>query len=309
MNTGLLELEECHIDLDRVSGLADKLEVPKDYFVGKDWGGLVLPREILCFLRARQSDEDGWAKMSATSKRYDQHQRFVLLVVLEGDGRVGLETDFWDFEKGNALLMFPHQAHYYSRLPNRFQWLFITFELPVEFWGQLADLRESPRTISPQNLSKLAQFLSVWSQAEDEGAALKSSSQLGEILTSLCADPLIASLGSESDLVQSVRRQVSENLKSDLSVKALSAHFGVSGSYLREQFRDGAGVSLGHFVRSVRLMQATKLLRESSTSVRKVAEECGFGSFTAFSRAFGQVYGHSPSVYRRQGASLSTRSR
>lgn len=288
--------------MTRVSSFAKQLVEPQNYFVGKDWGELLLPREVLCFLRAQQSEEGKWGAISTSSKRYDQHRRFVLLVVLQGAGRVGVETELWDFEAGDTVLMFPHQAHYYSKLADSFQWLFITFELPSQFWEQLGELRNSPRKISKRDLAQLGSFLEEWQQSSDERGALMASCHLGEILNNLKGQQSVRAIGSESDLVRAVRERVCDNLKGDLSVKALAEHLNVSGSYLREQFREGAGVSLGHFVRSVRLMQATKLLREGSDSVREVAEECGFGSFTAFSRAFGQVYGTSPSVYRRLGA-------
>lgn len=287
----------------RVSGFAAKLPEPQNYFVGKDWRDLLLPREVLCFLRAQQAEEGEWGAISTFSKRYDQHRRFVLLVVLEGSGRVGVETELWDFEAGDAVLMFPHQAHYYSKLAESFRWLFVTFELPPQFWEQLSDLRGSPRRVSRENTAQLASFLEEWQQCTDGRGAMAASCQLGEILKGLKSQEVVSAVGAESDLVRAVRERVCENLKGDLSVKALAEHLSVSGSYLREQFREGAGVSLGHFVRSVRLMQATKLLREGNESVREVAAECGFGSFTAFSRAFGQVYGTSPSVYRRLGAS------
>ena len=58
-------------------------------------------------------------------------------------------------------------------------------------------------------------------------------------------------------------------------------------------------MSLGHFVRSVRLVQATHLLRRGTLGVGEIAKECGFGSFTTFSRAFSRVYGMSPSEYRK----------
>lgn len=295
-------MENCEHEIARVSGFAASLSDPQNYFVGKDWGELLLPRQVLCFLRAQQSEEGEWGAISTFSKRYDQHRRFVLLVVLEGCGRVGVETELWDFEAGDAVLMFPHQAHYYSRLAESFQWLFVTFELPPQFWEQVAELRDSPRRISRESLTQMASFLEEWQECNDGRGAMAASCHLGEILKSLKSQEVVIAVGAESDLVRAVRERVCENLKGDLSVKALADHLSVSGSYLREQFREGAGVSLGHFVRSVRLMQATKLLREGNGSVREVAEECGFGSFTAFSRAFGQVYGTSPSVYRRLGA-------
>tara|TARA_B100000809_G_scaffold154780_1_gene152075 strand:+ start:347 stop:751 length:405 start_codon:yes stop_codon:yes gene_type:complete len=106
---------------------------PGDYFKGIDWGSLCLPRNILCFSRQCQRDEnEGWSGISAQSGRYDQHSRFVLLVILDGAGRVGVETELWQFDEGEGVLMFPHQAHYYMELPKDFCWLFVTFEMDGE---------------------------------------------------------------------------------------------------------------------------------------------------------------------------------
>lgn len=288
--------------LESIGELAQSLGEPENYFAGKDWSELILPNEVLCFLRSKQTEEDGWGAISTNSKRYDQHRRFVLLIALEGAGQVGVETSLWNLAPSEALVMFPHQAHYYAELADRFSWLFVTFDLPLAFWPEIQELRDSPRNLSEELLAKLDRFLKVWKEANGPQGALESSRILGEILLELASGERLQSLGQESDLVRKIRERVEANLKEDLSVKALADYLGVSGSYLREQFREGAGVSLGHFVRSVRLMQATRLLRDSSLSVREVAEQSGFGSFTAFSRAFGQVYGTSPSVYRKSVA-------
>ncbi|MBK1832564.1 AraC family transcriptional regulator [Roseibacillus ishigakijimensis] len=285
--------------MERIGELVSQLGEPEDYFVGKDWGRLILPREILCFHRSNQMEEEGWGGISTSAKRYDQHRRFVLLVAREGSGRVGVETNLWNLQPGEALLMFPHQAHYYVSLPEKFSWLFVTFDLPLSFWSAIQPLRDSPRRLSKDMLATLYEFLSSWTEADDELGALQAASYLGGFLSELSGEEELPSLGVENELVRRVRERVQNNLREDLSVRAIADYLEVSGSYLREQFREGAGVSLGHFVRSVRLMEATRLLRDSSLSVREVAELSGFGSFTAFSRAFGNVYGTSPSVYRK----------
>ena len=81
---------------------------------------------------------------------------------------------------------------------------------------------------------------------------------------------------------------------------ALSRQMGVSESYLRAIFREGAGVSLGNFVRSVRLVQATYLLEEDQLDLGAIAETTGFGSLTSFTRAFRRMYDMTPSSYRKR---------
>ena len=291
-------------ELNEIARLASGIEEPRDYFAGKDWGELLLPREILCFTRSKQSQEKGWSSLSTKAKRYDQHRRFVLLTALQGRGQVGVETGLWNLDEGESILMFPHQSHYYAEIAEEFSWLFVTFELPVSFWPCLQVLRDSPRHLSSNLEGKLRSFLVQWMRSEGGASALAAANSLGAFLSELTESERVTAVGKESDLVRKVREKVQADLKENLSVKALSESLGVSGSYLRERFREGAGVSLGHFVRSVRLMEATRLLRDSSLSVREVAERSGFGSFTAFSRAFGQVYGTSPSVYRKSVARI-----
>lgn len=287
----------------------DAISDPEDYFAGKDWGELILPREVICFVRRHEAETDDWGSMTTKSKRYDQHRRFVLLVASEGAGQVGVETSLWSLDAGEAVLMFPHQAHYYAELAEKFSWLFITFELPLAFWAGIQELRDSPRRLSAETQSALNAFLQQWQGADEAGAALQASFQLGQLLQQLLkAEPLKA-LGEEVELVAQVRERVQENLQADLSVNALAKHLGVSGSRLREQFREGAGVSLGHFVRSVRLMQATRLLRDTELSVGEISEKSGFGSIAVFSRAFGQVYNASPSAYRKSVSSYEIRSK
>lgn len=273
---------------------------PEDYFMGSDWGSLCLPRNILCFSRQCQEDEtEGWSGISAQSGRYDQHARFVLLLILDGAGRVGVETELWQFGESEGILMFPHQAHYYMELPEEFCWLFVTFEMNGEERGVLEDLRDRPRMLTASCREKLQKFLSTYGNGSSAEDALQASVDLGHVLEEFKAGEVLQSVRSAGGTVSKVREYVFEHLAADLSVDAIAAAMECSGSYLRERFREEAGISLGHFVRSVRLVKATEYLREGTQGVGTIAEECGFGSFTTFSRAFSQVYGMSPSEYRK----------
>ena len=289
--------------IKRVKAIAE----PGDYFKGIDWGSLCLPRNILCFSRQCQRDEnEGWSGISAQSGRYDQHSRFVLLVILDGAGRVGVETELWQFDEGEGVLMFPHQAHYYMELPKDFCWLFVTFEMDGEERTVLDDLRDRPRAVTAACRKKLQTFLENYESGASAEKALQASVDLGHVLEEFKAGSLLKSVRSAGGTVSKVREYVFGHLAADLSVDAIASAMECSGSYLRERFREEAGISLGHFVRSIRLVKATELLREGTNGVGVIAQECGFGSFTTFSRAFSQVYGMSPSEYRKSARNTSS---
>jgi AraC-like DNA-binding protein len=133
------------------------------------------------------------------------------------------------------------------------------------------------------------------------GDGLQSSIALGKMFEAMeTAEPAQNKAEPDADLVAQIKKYVMENLEDDLAMPALSRAMGVSESYLRAVFRDGAGVSLGNFVRSVRLVRATYLLEQGELDLGVIAGRTGFGSLTSFTRAFRRMYEMTPSSYRKR---------
>lgn len=278
--------------------IARKLGQPKDYFSGLDWGGEILPREIVSFCRKGQDHcTSGWDGISAKAGRYDQHSRYVFLIALEGNGSMGVGTETRPISEGEAHLLFPHQIHYYIDLPENFTWLYITFELEGSARQVLELWRSGGRCLDAASKELLKKFLDRY---EDQNG-LDASIALGRVFEAMeTAAPARNLVTPDADLVARVKKHVMENLEGDLAMPALAEAMGVSESYLRAVFRDGAGVSLGNFVRSVRLVQATYLLEQDKLDLGMIAEKTGFGSLTSFTRAFRRMYEMTPSSYRKR---------
>lgn len=83
---------------------------------------------------------------------------------------------------------------------------------------------------------------------------------------------------------------------------------GYSTSHLRAVFNDKIGISLGRSVRETRLAQASMLLLTTKKSISTVAEETGFASLTAFSRAFSRRFGVAPKAYSQNFSSIPSES-
>lgn len=282
----------------KLTEAATGLPRPTDYFCGLDWSDEILPREIVAFCRREQDHRtSGWDGISARAGRYDQHSRYVFLVALEGSGNMGVETETRRINEGEAHLLFPHQIHYYIDLPEKFTWLYVTFDLEGSARQVLELWRSGGRQLSPEGLEKLSAFLDRF----QEGKGLQASIALGSVFEAMeTAEPAQNQCTPDADLVARVKKYVMENLDGNLAMPALSRQMGVSESYLRAIFREGAGVSLGNFVRSVRLVQATYLLEEDQLDLGAIAETTGFGSLTSFTRAFRRMYDMTPSSYRKR---------
>ena len=90
---------------------------------------------------------------------------------------------------------------------------------------------------------------------------------------------------------------VSEHLREDLTLTALSSAFGYHPSYLSRSFRETFGISFVRYLSMMRLREAILLLRAGGKSVTECAMESGFGSLRSFYRAFYEEFGCTPREY------------
>jgi AraC-like DNA-binding protein len=74
---------------------------------------------------------------------------------------------------------------------------------------------------------------------------------------------------------------------------------GTSRSVLAERFAQLVGVSPMQYLTQWRMLLAANLLRSSNSSLIRIAEEVGYQTDTAFSRAFRREYGAPPAAWRR----------
>jgi AraC-like DNA-binding protein len=86
---------------------------------------------------------------------------------------------------------------------------------------------------------------------------------------------------------------------------ARTAH--TSRSVLAERFQDLVGTSPMQYLTQWRMLLAANLLCRSNAPLARIAEDVGYQTDTAFSRAFRREYGAPPAAWRRrQGAGAST---
>lgn len=91
---------------------------------------------------------------------------------------------------------------------------------------------------------------------------------------------------------------ISANLTQPLTLPEVAAHVNLSSNYFSKLFTEISGCTFVHYLTLQRIELAGRLLTTTNKSVTDIAFECGFGSFSSFSRAFRQVCGCRPVEFR-----------
>lgn len=86
------------------------------------------------------------------------------------------------------------------------------------------------------------------------------------------------------------------------SVAELAEQAQLSRSAFAARFTALVGTSPGRYVAQQRLARADLLLATTDDTLRRIAEQVGYASEAALSRAFSQAYGESPRARRHRGA-------
>jgi AraC-like DNA-binding protein len=107
-----------------------------------------------------------------------------------------------------------------------------------------------------------------------------------------------ADFSQVADAVRAIQTRYDEPLR----VRELARRAGLSEYQFDQRMRRIFRITAGQLIQKVRMEAALQRLRESDASVAEIAAACGYADQSAFTRAFRQTVGYSPSEYRATAA-------
>jgi AraC-like DNA-binding protein len=273
------------------------LKNPRDFWKGRVFPPPLVPRNILTFPRASRRE------LFQGDTFRSQHHRFVLITAWKGDGEMGIDTQIHKLCEGESLLVHPFQVHWYGRSERTspLRWVFVTFEHEPD--ERLEVLRDLGALAGEGNLRLLHNFLKAWEDAASADLVPLRLAEWLHILGRAARRKRRAggrSLGPAAGegIVTEVNRFVFEHRRSRVSLAQVARRLGMSPSLLRLRFRASAGLSVGKYIRELKLQYSCELLHGTRFAVSEIATRCGYDTVFSFSRAFRRTYGMAPTDYR-----------
>ncbi|MDR0519486.1 MAG: response regulator [Clostridiales Family XIII bacterium] len=99
--------------------------------------------------------------------------------------------------------------------------------------------------------------------------------------------------------VTNAKKYIQEHFAEPISIDDIAESEGFNSSYFSTLFKKETGSTFSEYVRSVRMDEAKRLLKETNTAVALVCEMVGYSDTKHFSASFRKATGVKPSEYRK----------
>ncbi|MBZ9633443.1 AraC family transcriptional regulator [Clostridium sp. FP1] len=96
--------------------------------------------------------------------------------------------------------------------------------------------------------------------------------------------------------IEDILSFLNSNLDKHLSIGMLSKEFYLNKYYLMHLFKEETGYTIYNYIQKKRIIKASDLIK-SGMQAGEVCEQCGFGDYSSFVRAFKKEFGLSPKQY------------
>lgn len=230
------------------------------------------------------------------------HDRCEVFYFISGNAQYLVEGSVYPLEKGSLLIMRPGEAHCIRFLSaERYERYAVNF--PISLFDGFDPERRlmrifTDRPLGRDNLYYLPGFEDTFRgmcyyEGDDYGRTLLITTKLSNILE-MTGDKVRGKINAEPSLPEQAVRYVNDMLYENINVERLSDHFFLSTSQFSRIFRQATGASPWAYITAKRLIKARELLQEGM-SAKKAAENCGFGDYSVFYKAYVKRYGESPS--------------
>lgn len=98
---------------------------------------------------------------------------------------------------------------------------------------------------------------------------------------------------SEDDKMLKILRYINENLTENISIADIASHFYISKYHMMRSFKDAFGCPMHEYIVNRRLTKAREMILKGIAPA-DACYACGYGSYSAFARAYNDKYGMSP---------------
>lgn len=229
------------------------------------------------------------------------HGSFEFITVTEGEMKVTVDKTEYILKQGQALMIFPNQAHELMTETHSCHYLCIFSPDLVRAYSK-ACLSKVPK-------SNLFQIDSYYIEKLKKLKERSNISEIKGLLYSLCGEfdsnAEYRDRNTEKDgLLFQIFKFVENNYDAKCDLETLSASLTYNYGYLSRYFKERTGISFTEYVNRYRVTEACYLIGNTEKTCLSISCECGFESLRSFNRNFIKIMGITPGDYKAKNNNI-----
>lgn len=244
-----------------------------------------------------------------------RHHKIEMYYLMKGNVDYYVDDRVYNVSPGCFVIISPGVFHRTQTISETRERILINFDIEMisEKARALLDecLRETMLCIPETNRLAIENLLA---KLENEYGSYQKNKEvlLEAYLTELLAlvnrysKREIKNVDTVDKIVIEVAEYINNNYNQKLTLKEISRRFNISDAYLSRKFKSVIGTELNNYIQFIRVEKAKELLRQTSMSVTKVSEQCGFDDSNYFSVVFKRLEGCSPNNYIKKMQRVSS---
>lgn len=249
---------------------------------------------------------------SETKVDYHYHEFYKLLFFVAGSGGYFVEGKRYSLAPGDIILIGKqcvHRPEFSADIPCERMIIYIAPEFLQRESSPDCDLtdcfsKEYDHVLRPNERIRQTLF-SITADIEQElssnhyGREILSTGMLLRLLVEIARSIRHKEVQKPAPMVPKSKRMLDivhyldAHLTEDISIDALSEKFYLSRYHMMRRFREETGTTIHAYISDHRLMLARDLIGQGVPAT-DACFQCGFGSYSSFSRAYGKFFGTTP---------------
>lgn len=232
---------------------------------------------------------------------------YLIHYVLKGKGQFRLGDKEYHLEAGYGFLIQPDElAFYQANQEDPWTYVWVGFAgSQAERYLETMGLSKNHPVFASKQSEELYDIIRDMMEHNTFGIAneLRRNGLLGVFLSVIASSADVVDKNEADKGNQYVKKAVSfiqSNYCNLIKVTDVADFVCINRSYLYTLFETYLGMSPQQFLTKFRIAKASELLQSTSYGIESIALSCGYSDALVFTKAFKQVQGTSPSVYRKE---------
>jgi AraC family transcriptional regulator of arabinose operon len=241
-------------------------------------------------------------------------QDWLIFYTLSGEGILMESNGSYKHCSKGDIAIYPQEVsqHYYTAPQSIWNFYWVHVEALDHYLPALTTYRRKQKLFFQSITSPTRQLLFIqafhrliaYNRIHTESSQKLAINALEEVCLLIESNKEEIAYVSRDPRIEEVFQLILSNFQQPLTVEALAQKVALSPSRLAHLFKEETGLSILQFLIKTRLEHAKRLLSHLDLPIQHIAYECGFHSPYYFTKQFKQLFGITPSVYKKNKEKL-----